>query len=270
MRLSLPLRIFVVHLVFMVALGALGLLMVKDAFESYEQAWDSQVATLAAEKLFTPLANEVARSLLLELEQGQPEQQEQIKRTVREGLDEILPIIPSVERLVIFGADGNTQYSTGHEIGSIVVAEGLIPPPGWKAPQRREVRLASGDAGVELVLPLFADPEPPAAGGERRHLGTVLIRYRPDPALEARLGGLMGAPTTLEQTVTPWVAEVARSLLQERTAGGDAAPQEPQLRISDGLNKLIGSLPMEALVIVGTPVALAILTTRRADPELEP
>ena len=91
MRFSLPLRIFVVHLVFMVALGVLGLHLVKRAFEDYEKAWDEQLDTFAAEQLFTPLANEVARSLLLRLEQGQLEQQEQIRRTVGEGLDEIPP-----------------------------------------------------------------------------------------------------------------------------------------------------------------------------------
>jgi signal transduction histidine kinase len=239
-----------VHLVFMVALGVLGLHMVKTAFEDYEEAWDKQVDTLAAEKLFTPLANEVARSLLLELEQGQPEQQEQIRRTVGEGLDEILPAIPSVDRLEIFGPEGQSQYSTGLEIGTTLVASDLVPLPGWKVPLRREIQLRSGDAGVEVVFPVFGDPEMSAASSERPYLGTVLIQYRPDPALEARLARLVGEPTSIEQMISPWAGQIAQSLLQELAKDEDAARQELQVSISSGLNKLIGSLPMEALVIV--------------------
>jgi signal transduction histidine kinase len=234
----------------MVALGVLGLHLVKRAFEDYEKAWDEQLDTFAAEQLFTPLANEVARSLLLRLEQGQPEQQEQIRRTVGEGLDEILPSIPSVERLVILGPEGRTQYSTGLEIGSTLVADELVPPPGWKVPLRREIQLRSGAAGVEVVFPVFGDPDPNTTSGERPHLGTVLIQYRPDPALEARLARLVGEPTSIEQAISPWVGQIARSLLLQLAKDEETTRQERQLSISSGLNKLIDSLPMEALVIV--------------------
>ena len=94
MRVSQPLRIFAVHLVFMLAIGALGLWMVNRAFDRYKTAWEQKLGTIPAERLFSPLATEVARSLLLKLEHGPSEPRDQLRATVADGLDKVLPALP--------------------------------------------------------------------------------------------------------------------------------------------------------------------------------
>jgi len=57
-RFSQPLRIFTVHLVFMVALGGMGLLLVTRAFDRYKESWTQSLATVPAEKMINPRLND--------------------------------------------------------------------------------------------------------------------------------------------------------------------------------------------------------------------
>ena len=101
MRLSLPLRIVAVHLTFMVVLAAFGAWLVHRSFDRYAERWREELAAVPAEKLFSPLASELARSLLLRLETDTGEQEESIRRSVGDALDRVLPTLPSIERLMV-------------------------------------------------------------------------------------------------------------------------------------------------------------------------
>ena len=71
-RLSLPLRIFLVHLVFTLGAAAAAVVLVRTSFQAYRQQWASELVTIPPEAVFQPLAHEVARSLLLRLENRGP------------------------------------------------------------------------------------------------------------------------------------------------------------------------------------------------------
>jgi len=251
----------------MVALGGLGTVLVQRTFEEYEREWDRRFETIAAEKLFTPLANEVARSLLLKIEQGQPERREQIKRSVGDGLDRILPTIPSIERLLILGPDLEIQYATESLApGSFRLGEELVLTLDEELPVRRDVRLPSGEDAVEVLIPVYDGvSETSPADEQRQRLGSVLIRYRPDPELAGRLAalrvdmgqslvpairGASGELPSVEELYSPWISEVAHSLLIELAKDDLETREAYQVSVSDGLNQLIAELPMETLVIV--------------------
>lgn len=257
MRVSQPLRIFAVHLVFMVGLGALGLWMVERAFDRYKTAWEQKLGTIPAERLFTPLATEVARSLLLKLERGPVEPQVELRATVADGLDRILPTLPGIERLVILDANHRIEYVDTLGSGDLVIQDDEISR--WvdaESPARERVRLPSGQEVTQVVLPLYdgavrdpqVDPVPV-------RLGTALVQYRPDAPLEHFLGQFAdkaraAGESTIDALLDPWVSAVSRALLAETAKGREAADEDYRLGVSDGLDKLMSALPMEQLVIV--------------------
>ena len=257
MRISQPLRIFAVHLVFMVGLGALGLWMVNRAFDRYKTAWEQKLGTLPSERLFTPLATEVARSLLLKLERGPSEPRDQLRATVAEGLDKVLPALPGIERLVILDANDRIEYVDTLGTGDLVIQDHEVERwVGAQVPARERVRLPSGQEVVQVVLPLFeeiardgeVDPSP-------LRLGTALVQYRPDAPLQRFLDDFVetvsraGTPT-LDSLLDPWVSTVSRALLVEVGRGEDGFQEDYRRGVSDGLDKLMSALPMEQLVIV--------------------
>ena len=76
MRLSLPVRIVLVHLVFTLGAAAVAAVLVRHSFRSYRDQWEREVATLPAQALFTDTARELARSMLLRQESPYPEVRE--------------------------------------------------------------------------------------------------------------------------------------------------------------------------------------------------
>jgi len=254
-RIPLPLRIFSIHLVFMLALGALGAALVGRAFDRYEQAWMAEIETLPAERLFSPLAGELARSLLLKLEQGPSEPQERVKSSVAAGLDRVFPSMPSIDRLLILDADLGMKYANeASELELSFAEQSYESLLGSEEPVRRELLLRSGDRVTEVMLPIYERNE---ETGQSERLGSVVVHYRADPRLarqlidthiESEIDETGTQP--FERLFTPWAGEVARALLREQTVEPAAEAHAFQVGISDGLNKLIGALPMETLVIV--------------------
>lgn len=250
MKLPLPARIFLLHLLFMIALGVLGAFLVHRAFQRYEEAWERELRSLPSEKLFSPVATEVARSLLLRLEDTLPEPKEKIRTSVGEALDRVLATIPSIERLVVLDEQQRVQYTTGSVAAGITLADGVDPRrlPATP-PLRRSARLGSGAEVTEVVFPVD-DP----ATGER--LGAVLAHYRPDPALLAELREQLGARAAVdgdrlvENALNPFLEQIARSVLREAQRDATAEREQHRVRISDGLNQVLGAVPLESLVIV--------------------
>ena len=146
MTLSLPKRIFLVHLVFMLALGSLSLLLVKRAFDGYRAKWESQQQTLLTQNLFSPLVNEVARSLLLKVETGPQESQEEHRRAFRGAMNEVLPTLPSIERLFILDPEFRVQYAYEPGGSGLAFADGdYTARLASDVPVRRQITRPSGE-----------------------------------------------------------------------------------------------------------------------------
>ena len=254
MKLSLPLRIFLYHLMLILALGSLTALVIRESFEWYADDWKRELRTLAPEQLFTPLASEVARALLLELERGVPESAQRERKAISDGLDAVIPTLSSVEDLMILDGDGRVQYVSSTSTHDLVVDDPeIVSRLGSGELSRREVLLASGEPRIEVVLPVReAGPE-----GDRR-LGTVLLHLRPDPGLpspqEWSPGDELSVPPAGERLIGPLALQVARAMLVELEKGDPE--REAQLdayrkNVSDGLKRVLPALgSIESLMIV--------------------
>jgi signal transduction histidine kinase len=193
-RLSLPVRIFLVHLVLTLGAAAVAAVLVVHAFHSYQHKWEDAVATLPTERLSESFAAEAARSLLLRLE-NEPEVVERDKKLITDGLHAMLKEVRSIESVLILDPSLRIQYAsedsvldlalTGPENRSFYASE---------TTQRRQVPSATGGELTELMVPVYdrGATEP----GARRRIGSLLVRYRTDPGLLARLPQLQ-APSVM-------------------------------------------------------------------------
>jgi signal transduction histidine kinase len=248
-KLSLPLRIFAAHLVFMIALGGMGVVLVNRAFKNYADKWKEALETVPAEQLFSPLASELARSLLLRLEPGPPERQANVASSVGQALNKVLPTLPSIERLIILDAEQNVQYASPSTITELTLTEPDIPGSPDEPLQRRR-QLHSGREVLEVLLPV--DDRAPAEGddSERVRLGWALIHYSDSSLTPAEESGPSSEPLAGEGNHDSWVGQVAYALLRESTAedAGDLASYKRD--ISSGLNQLISAVPLDTLLII--------------------
>ncbi len=185
MRFSLPLRLFVLQLLFAVAAGAVVYLSVEEAFNRYYQDWAARIDTVPAEQLYQGFANEVGRSLLLRLRYV-PEVQQRDRERIGQGLNVLLKDIPSIESIVIVDANHRIQYAKDTSVIDLKftgdAAEELF---GSDEVVRRTRTDGVGGPVTEVMYPIFDAPT--AGGGRGRRLGSLLVVYRPDPALAARL-----------------------------------------------------------------------------------
>jgi signal transduction histidine kinase len=231
-RLSLPLRIFLYHFVFIVALGGVTALGIRESFQWYAEDWKREVRTFPSENLFNPMASEVARSLLLELERGVPESAQRKRRAISEGLDAVVPALSSVEELTILDADGHVQYMSPASNHDLSIDDPEII------------------ARLEAVSRSTAD-------GDRR-LGAVLLYLRPDPEIADALerggeGGIPEAPAG-EKLIGPLALEVAREILARPEAGPrehEAQVERYRREVSSGLKRILPSLgSVESVMVV--------------------
>ena len=279
MTLSLPQRIFLAHLVFMLALGGLSLLLVKRAFDGYRVKWESQQETLLAQNLFSPLANEVARSLLLKVETGPRESQEEHRRTFRGALDEVLPTLPSIERLFILDPELRVQYAYEPEGSGLAFADGdYTSRLTSDVPTRREIMRPSGEAVAEVVAPVFERPGSTDDGAPPRKLGSVVVQYRfPDaaattPEKEGREHA--GSDPSPEAIVTALAGYLAGALLREPDPEA-GEPTESAISVSDGLKTVLSVLPLEALAVVDRDLRIRYINDSKyldltyTDPDME-
>ncbi len=211
MRFSLPLRIFLVHLTFTVGAAALAVVLVGYSFQRYKTEWQKQVETLSTEAVFQPFANEVARSLLLRLDQGFPEEvRERDRQRVSEGITVLLHELPSIESLLIVDREGRIMYSsdpdtldlgfTGARDASFFAASDIV---------RRRVENAAGEPVTEVMVPVYENPGPRAAGGDRRRLGSLIVHYRRDAAMMARVPALEPPDVDTRTFVVPLMLYLA-------------------------------------------------------------
>lgn len=229
MRIPLTLRIFVVHLIFLVTVGYAGWIAAQGAFTDYQQRWDRQVKTLPTERLFTPMVAEVARSLLLRVEKGLPESKARNRAEITEAVNSMLPTVPSIEQLIVLDDNDTIQYVNDPEQFQLYVEQRhLMDVPVDGTTGRRKLERITGESFTQdgfLVL-----------GEEGEALGSVLIQYAlgEDPAPGA-------------EPHRPWTEEIARSLLTET---GTEEGADTRRNVSQGLNRVVENTPIEALVVV--------------------
>jgi PAS domain S-box-containing protein len=182
-RLSLPLRIFLVHLVLTLGAAALAAVLVVHAFHAYQREWEAEVATLPAEQVWETFAAEVARSLLLRLE-NEPEVVERDQRVITDGLHAILKEVRSIEAVIVLDRNLRIQYASEDNVLDLAMT-GPENRSFYAATtrQRRQVPAGTGENLTEVMFPVFDR----AAGEDRRRIGSLLVRYRHDPDLVARL-----------------------------------------------------------------------------------
>ena len=230
MRLSLPFRIFIVHLLFMCATAAGLWWMVQRSFEEYRNEWTRRVATRPTEEFMNPLVMEVARSLLLQVEGTEPESRALRRGRVAESLNRVLPAIPSVRRLAIVDADGRVAYVND----PAKFALRALPEDLGELPESGETRRRSlaRDGGAVAVEERFA-----VMGGDgTTRLGAVILTYAEDEA-----------PPPGEEPFGRFTRELARSLLEPPS---DDEPQPFRFSVSKGLGVLLSELPLQSLLIV--------------------
>jgi signal transduction histidine kinase len=191
-RLSLPLRIFLMHLAFTAGAAGLAVFFVDDQFRRYKASWDREVQTLPGEILFQPFANEVARSLLLRLEGGFAEEvEERDRREISQGVGVLLRELPSIRSVVVVDRDGKIQYASQTEaVGLTYTADEGVSLLAADTTVRREISDTDGARVMQVMVPVYDNPATGEAAAPRRRLGSILVRYAPDPALAARVPDL--------------------------------------------------------------------------------
>ena len=186
MRPSLPLRLFLVHLVFTVGAGVIAVYLVARSFESYAEGWRARVRTAFPAEMYRPFANEVARSLLLGQDADYPEVRERRRETIASGLGAVLREIPSIRSIVVVDDDLRIQYASDPAVTDLAFrhpedADFLCS----ETVKRRPRDLGRGEIVEEMVIPVFDDRGTPEGQAPRR-VGAILTRFVPDAALLAR------------------------------------------------------------------------------------
>jgi signal transduction histidine kinase len=182
-RLSLPLRILLVHLAFTVGAGAVATYFIWDTFSAYARRVEREIATLPVELPLQPLVNEVAGAYLRRLDSSVPEVRQAVKERVSEGIDSLLRAVPNIESLLIVDPEFRIQYASSQEALDL----GFTRPEDRQFLSSAEMvrrHLEVGSRRVtEVAWPILDVPT--GDGPPPRRLGALLIRYRADPDLVA-------------------------------------------------------------------------------------
>jgi signal transduction histidine kinase len=203
-KIPLALRIFLVNALFMIAIGVLAFVLVRQSFQRYNERWVQSLATLPSEQLFQDSANEIARALLLRLERV-PEVKERDADRIVLGLNSVLREIPSIKAFLILDRDRRIQYAndpsvvdlafTGDESASFFASDSIV---------RRTKPVGAGDFVNEVMVPIFDEPAGP--DGARRRLGSLLVDYAPDARMVARLPQLRPPSVSPKDSMVPLLA----------------------------------------------------------------
>ncbi len=202
MRISLSLRIFLVHLVytlvFTTTAGYVVSRIVQESYREYGERWEQQVATWPIEQYFRPMAEEVARSLLRETSSDIPEANEKARKEVANGLKIVLRGMPTVQSMLILDRGLRIQYASNvdaldlaftKEEDKIFLGSTIL--------SRRQVTDPDGKLVTQVLVPVF-DQQNPSGGNEGEHLGSLLLSWWEDPELIARRPSLEVPPPDVD------------------------------------------------------------------------
>jgi signal transduction histidine kinase len=175
----LPIRIFVVHLLFTLVAAAIAVLLVRQAFERYAGEWRREIEAIPAQLSLQPLVNEVAAAYLKRLEDEIPERRAVVQERISEGLGSLLRAIPAIASLVVVDANLRIQYAPDKDLVDLAYKDAEYRALLSSDVETRRPFASGGENLSEVVWPIFERPGA-AQGAEGRRLGAVLVRYRAD------------------------------------------------------------------------------------------
>ena len=187
MRVTLPVRLFLIQFLFTVGAGTAAVLLVRRSFEGYNERWRHEVTATFAAELYGPMAAEVARSLLIGQESEFPEVREERRNRIAEGLATVLRGLPNIRSVLILDRDLRIQYASDPAVQDLTFTRPRDREFLSSAAMSMRVREdGAGGAIEEVLVPVFDDRprKEPQAGPLR--LGSVLVRLVPDASLVSR------------------------------------------------------------------------------------
>jgi signal transduction histidine kinase len=205
-RSLLPIRIFVVHLLFTLGAAAAAVVLVRQAFEQYAEEWRHEIAGLSVQLPMQPLVNEVASGYLKRLEDVVPERRDAAQERISEGLGSLLQAVPAIASLVVVDTDLRIRFASDKDMVDLAYKD-----PAYRAllssdvETRRPLTSREGDL-TEVVWPIFDARGDEGGAGARRRLGSVLVRYH---SAQTQLDSY---PAQVHVVPVSWEA-VARALL---------------------------------------------------------
>jgi len=200
-NLSLPVRIFLLHLVwtllFTVGAGWWVIRETRASHEAYAEDWREQVETLPVEQFLQPMAAEVARTMLAGEDPTLPEEvREAGRREVSQGIQRVVDDLDAIDDLFVLDRDLRILYASDPQWIDLA----------FRRPEFREMFASTGllrkvvgegdAARTWYVMPVFD-----RGGGGRERLGSVVVVYRADPTLWERAPEL-SPPTVARVDVT--------------------------------------------------------------------
>jgi signal transduction histidine kinase len=157
------------------------------------------------EKTLNPLVERIAKALLLERRGGAEAAAEAYKLSVSDGLNKVIKAAP-LETLMIVDDERRIQYVNDPRALDLTFTDPEFAALfASNAPVRQRTQLATGEPGIEVMLPVFdlASTEDTDTDVERRRLGSLLIRFRPDPGLVDRIPGISQPRILLRDYLQP-------------------------------------------------------------------
>lgn len=201
MKISLPQRIFLVHLAYTMVItlgvGALAVRNLQDAYDRYSAQWKEQVETFPTEQVFLPMANEAGRALLLTVDDSIPiESQEAKRKSISAGLNAILDGFPGVEGLFVLDTDFRIRYVSDPRWLDMAFTSEVDREFLARSEESRRVVThgKEGNTETHLLLPIY--DEPGKSEGDSGRLGSILLVYSADPDLMDRFPDI--SPPTVE------------------------------------------------------------------------
>ena len=232
MRLSLPLRIVLVHLIFSLGAAAAAVALVRQSFRAYRQQWASEVRTIPPEAVFQPLAHEVAAAM----RQGMQHLQSLRRRSV--------VAIEGVVRLGIIESMMPTLLP-----GTLTELRARYPRLELRPTRGRSIGLTDAVKSGELDAAVVAEPE----GG-----GSVRLNWRPLVRSEMRL---IVPPEAAENSVPALFKQYEWIRYDRQTISGMLAARYVTRQVRAGRGALeLDSVPaIVAMVSAGLGIALVHL-----------
>lgn len=181
MKRLLPLRIFLVQLLFTLGAGGAAVFLVRQAFESYGNEWRQQVVDLPPQIALQPLVNQVAAAYLRRLQDPVEEQRELTRERISEGISSLVKAMPAIESLIVVDSNLTIQYASDRDLVDLTYTN-----PEYRAflssevETRRPVTTRLGKDVWEVVWPIRKESADGAPAGQSDRLGAVLVRYRKD------------------------------------------------------------------------------------------
>ena len=200
MKVSLPLRLFLVQLIFTLGAGVVAVLIVRRSFERYNEQWKQEVSIHLATELYRPWANEIGRSLLLARESEFPEVREQRQSSIASGLQGVLKGLPSIRSVLIVDEDMRIQYASDASVADLRYTHPDDRAFLASASMQVRSKTDSGERVEEVVIPIYDDRGATTGPEASRRLGSILVRFVTDPRLVARVTERKSPSVDIEPT----------------------------------------------------------------------